>query len=164
MPHRSADHAPELIAAKARFFRREKIPSIEDRIAMEFIKRTMKVVGSRLGRDDDLAAGLPSVFGGIRARQHLEFEYGVKNRTMQRLVGGFVVVVDAVFDVVVRHLAVAGDVEATAKTERGILRRRKNIRLQLGELEVIASVKRQFDNLLLINDVADRSILGGNEG
>src|SRR5258708_27641506 len=101
---------------------------------MKFKDRAVEVVGSRLGSNDDLTSGLSPIVSRVGAGQHFELAHCIQNRPMQRLVGRLVVIVNAVFNVVVGNFAVTCNVETAAKAERGVLRRREYIQLQLVEL------------------------------
>ena len=127
---------------------------------MELVCGAVQVVRPRPGRDDDLAPGLSSVLGRVGPGQHLELAHGVQDRPVQRLVGGLVVVVDPVLDVVVGDLAVAGHVEAAAEPEGGVLRGSEDVGLKLGELQVVPAVERQLDDLLLVDHGSPRRRLG----
>ena len=163
-PDRPACHAAKLVAPEARLGWREIVLGVEGGVAMELVCGAVQVVRPRPGRDDDLAPGLSSVLGRVGPGQHLELAHGVQDRPVQRLVGGLVVVVDPVLDVVVGDLAVAGHVEAAAEPEGGVLRGSEDVGLKLGELQVVAAVERQLDDLLLVDHVAERHVLGLDQG
>ena len=115
----------------------------------------MKRVGPRLRRHDDLASRLPSIFRRIGTGQYFEFPNGVQDRTMQRLIRCFIVVIDAIEKILIRNFAVAGDVEAPPETEIRALGCREHVRLEECELKIIAAVQWQFDNLFLVHDISD---------
>ena len=102
----------------------------------------MKNVRSRLSRYDDLATGLPAVFRGICSRENFEFAYSIQNRPVQWLICRLVVVVDAVKDVLVCNFAVSRDIQPAAETNRRVLRRREDVRLQECELKIVAAIQR----------------------
>src|SRR2546425_426960 len=127
---------------------------------MELEQRAVKTIGARLGADDYLTASLSAVLSRIGSRQYFELAHRIQYRTMQRLIGSLVVVVDAVFYVIVRDLAVAGNVESSAEAEGRILSRSENVGLQLRELQIVAAVERKLLHLLLVHDVAQVCVLG----
>src|SRR5262245_7830284 len=84
---RSAECSPELVALKRALLSRiEEVLRVHLAIAIELKARAVNCVCTGLGCDDDLPAGVASVFRRIRSRQHFEFLNGVDRRPMRRLV------------------------------------------------------------------------------
>ena len=130
---------------------------------MELEYDSVELVGAGLGGDNDLAARLAPKLGRVGAGEHAELADGVKDGAVERLVGSFVVIVDAVEQILVGDLAVSSHIEAAAEAQVRPLRWCVNVRLQLRELKVVLTVQWKFDNLLLIDDVADGGILARYE-
>src|SRR5437867_6594327 len=77
--NRSSDGGPELIAfefGQARIvgfaLLVEKVSRIQIVIAEEFVDVAMEFVAARFGDGGDDSAGVPSIFGAVRAGQHAE--------------------------------------------------------------------------------------------
>src|SRR5262245_5717765 len=120
----------------------------------------MEIISSRLRADDDLAARLSPIFSRVSAGQDFELSDSIEDWPVRRLIGGLVIIVDAVFDVVVCHLAVPGYVKAASEPKRRTLSRCKHIRLELSELEVVSSIQGKFFHLLLIDDITHHCVFG----
>ena len=120
----------------------------------------MQRVGSGLSGYDDLPTGLASVLGGIGAGEHSEFLDRVQHRSMQRLVAGLVVVVDAIKNVLRRDFVAPRDVHAAAKPDSRTLSGRGYTWLQERQLQITAAIERKFDDLLLIDYIANRGAFG----
>ena len=142
------------MAAESGFLRRKEVPGVQCGIAMEFPDGAMKRIGSGLRCDHDLASGLPAVLGRVCSRQNLEFADGIQDRPVQRLVRRFIVVVDTIENVLIGDFAIAGNVQTSAKPQIRSLRSCEHVRLHEGELQVVASVQRQFNDFPLVDDVS----------
>ncbi len=59
---------------------------------------------------------------------------------MQRLIGSLVIIVYAIEQILIRDLAVAGDVEASPEAQIRTLSRREHVRLKLCKLKVVTAV------------------------
>ena len=121
---------------------------------MEFPEGAMEHIRPGLRCNHDLPAGLPAVFCGVCTRQDLEFADGVQDRPMQRLVRGLIVVIDAIENVLIGDFAITRNVQTSAKTEVGSLRGREHVRLHERELQVIASIQRQFNDFFLVDYIS----------
>ncbi len=131
---------------------------------MEFERGAVKLVRTRFRRDDDLPPRLPPELRRVCAREHAELADRIEDRPVQRLVGGLVIIVDSIQQVLVRDLAVARDVETAPETEVRALCRRVDIRLKLRQLQIVASVQRKLDDFFLFYNVAHGRILARNQG
>ena len=148
----------------------EVVLGVERRMARELEHRAMELVGARLGGGVDLRDG-PAVLGVEQAGEDVELLQRVHRRQQHVGVEVQVGVLDPVERVVVEVDALAGDVEgeAVALPAHALLalagRRpvRGRARDQRGELQVVASVERQLDDRAVLDDRADRGVLGLQE-
>src|SRR5262245_4884885 len=62
---RASEHTSELVAAETGFLRSEEVARVEDRVAVKFKRRAVKIVRARFGRDDDLPARLTPILGAV---------------------------------------------------------------------------------------------------
>ncbi len=148
----STDGSSELILLERRRRALQKeVPRVEHLVAQKFERRSVKRVGSRLGGDDHLAAGAVSILGGIHAGQDVEFLNRVDGRAEIGSEHVGIIVVEAVQQEVIAGLVIPGDVESTAKTERGVLRRGHDIRCQLRQRPHLPAVERHLDYLLVVD-------------
>src|SRR5262249_4479438 len=140
-----AEHQPVLVAVKRGLLRREEVFCVQRSVAVELPSGAVKLIRAAIGGNHHLAAGLAPVFGGIRAGKDAEFVNRVQDRAVQRLVGGFVVVVDPVQDVLVGDFRISGDVESSAKAEVRTGGGREYVGRHQRELQVVAAVQGQLD-------------------
>src|SRR5215813_1898568 len=101
---------------------------------MKLPNRAMKLIRARLCGHNDLAAGLPTIFRGIRAGQYLELANSIQNGPVQWLIRRLVIIIDTVEQVLIRDFAVSRDVDPAAETKIRALCCYKYIRLQECEL------------------------------
>ena len=131
-------------------------------------------IGAGFGDDVDDRAGVAAVLGVVGVREDLEFLDRVRRRAQHEAGVERVVVGRAVEQEVVRLVALAVDVEAAGDVAeaagRGVAvlpaepdRRRDDTRNQRAELREVAAVERQVDDLLLIDDDAERRVGGFDE-
>jgi hypothetical protein len=112
-------------------------------------------VGPALGNEVDLAAGAEAELRGVVAGLNLELLDGVHVGTKDQAAAEAVVVGGAVHQKVVVIAAAAVDRQSGTAVAAGV-----DPRAELGELEEVAPVERQRDDLLGVDHVPHRGALG----
>ncbi len=75
---RAAQRDAELVALKARNgIRVEEVAGVEVVVAQEFVERSVQLIGSGLGDDQNLAAGTLAVLGAVGIGEQVEFPHRV---------------------------------------------------------------------------------------
>ena len=150
---------------------RERVRArVELVVAVELEHGAVEGIRARLGDDVHLAGGA-SELGRVDAGLHLEFFERVNRRQEDVGVEVDVGVVDAVERVVVELAPLAGDgnllVGARAALSiaglPGAGEPGADVRAQRDEAEIVAAVQRQLDDAPVLDDGADRRILGRDE-
>src|SRR5262249_22097621 len=109
---RPAERRTVVVSGERRDLRGAEEPArIKAAVTVELVNRSVKLIRSGLGRDDDLAARLPAVLRAVRSRKDAELLDAIDRRPDARLSGGAIVVVDPVEHEVIGHFRIARDVE-----------------------------------------------------
>ena len=129
-------------------------------VADKLVGGAVELVGAGLGDDVDLAAGHAAVLGGVDAGEQAELLDDFNGRAEAGLGDAHVVVEDAVDGELVGDLAGAGDVDAAAEAEGGVLRGLEGSGGQQSQSIELAVGERELDDLLVIDERAVRGGLG----